>query len=62
MTLNRTDLDQAARHVRHACELLEGQAFGKTVVLREVLEHAADRLSPGDHYVGDAAAQISVLR
>jgi hypothetical protein len=62
MTLNRTDLDRAVRYLRHAGELLERQAFGKTVVVREVLELAARRLSPGDHYVGDAAAEITVLR
>jgi len=62
MTLRRSDYDQAARYVRYACELLERQAFGKTVALREVLQLAARRLSPGDHYVGDAAAEITVLR
>jgi hypothetical protein len=63
MTSHRRDLDQAARYLRYACELLlERQAFGRTVTLREVLEMAARRLSAGDHYVGDAAAEITVLR
>jgi hypothetical protein len=30
--------------------------------VREVLELAARRLSPGDHYVEHAAAEITVLR
>jgi hypothetical protein len=42
--------------------VLERQAFGKTAALREVLDLAARRLSPGDNYVGDAAAEITVLR
>src|SRR5580693_3758934 len=62
MTLHRSDYDQAARYLRYACELLERQAFGRTVTLREVLQMAARRLSAGDHYVGDAAAEITVLR
>jgi hypothetical protein len=62
MTVHRSDYDQAARYLRYACELLERHAFGKTVALRDVLQMAARRLSPGDHYVGDAAAEISVLR
>jgi hypothetical protein len=62
MTLSRSDLDQAARYLRYACELLKREAFGKTITLRELLELAARRLSPGDNYVGDAAAEITVLR
>jgi hypothetical protein len=46
----------------NARELLERQACGKTVTLREVLQLAARRLSPGDSYVGDAATEITVLR
>jgi hypothetical protein len=46
----------------NARELLERQACGKTVAIREVLQMAARRLSPGDHYVGAAAAEITVLR
>jgi hypothetical protein len=62
MTLHRSDYDQAARYLRYACELLEREAFGRTVTLREVLQMAARRLCAGDHYVGDAAAEITVLR
>jgi hypothetical protein len=62
LTLHRSDYDQAARYLNYACELLERQAFGKTVTLREVLELAARRLGPGDHCVGDAASEITVLR
>ncbi len=61
MTLHRGDYDQAARYLRYACELWERQAFGKTAAIRKVLELAARRLSPGDHYVGDAAAEITVF-
>jgi hypothetical protein len=62
MTLRRSDYDQAARYLKYACELLERQALGRTVTLREVLQMATRRLSAGDHYVGDAAAEITVLR
>jgi hypothetical protein len=62
MTLHRHDYDQAARYLKYACELLEREAFGRTVTLREVLQMATRRLSAGDHYVGDAAAEITVLR
>jgi 3-deoxy-D-manno-octulosonate 8-phosphate phosphatase KdsC-like HAD superfamily phosphatase len=62
MSLHRSDCDQAARYLRYACELLGRQAFGKTVTLRHVLQMAERRLSAGDHYVGDAAAEITVLR
>jgi len=58
--LRRADFDQAARYLRYACELLEREAFAKTVKVREVLQLAARRLSPGDHFV--AAAEITVLR
>lgn len=61
MTLRRSDYDQAARYLKYACELLERQAFGKTAALREVLQLAVRRLSPGDNHVGDAAAEITVL-
>jgi hypothetical protein len=62
MALQRSDYDQAARYLRYACELLERQAAGQSRILREVLELAVRRLSPGDHFVGDAAAEITVLR
>jgi hypothetical protein len=60
--LQRSDYDQAARYLNYACELLKRQAFGKTTTLRQVLQFAARRLSPGDHFVGDAAAEVTVLR
>ena len=62
MPLRRSDYDQAVRYVAYAVDLLEREAFGQTTTMREVLELAARRLSPGDHYVGDAAAEITVLR
>jgi hypothetical protein len=62
MTLQRSDYDQAARYLRYACELMERQAAAQTRALREVLGLAVRRLSPGDHFVGDAAAEITVLR
>ena len=46
MTLNRSDLDQAARYLRYACELLEREAFGKTATLRETVQTVVRRLSP----------------
>jgi hypothetical protein len=60
--LGRSDYDQASRYLAYACELLERQAFGKTMTIREMLHLAVRRLSPGDHFVGDAAAEITVLR
>jgi 3-deoxy-D-manno-octulosonate 8-phosphate phosphatase KdsC-like HAD superfamily phosphatase len=39
-----------------------GRRSAKRLALREVLQMAARRLSPGDHYAGDAAAEITVLR
>jgi hypothetical protein len=62
MTLHRSDYDQADRCLKYAGELLEREAFGKTAAIRKVLELAVRRLSPGDHYVGNAAAEITVLR
>ena len=62
MPLHRSDYDQAARYLKYACELLERQAFGQTMAARNVLQLAVRRLSPGDHFVGDAAAEITVLR
>jgi hypothetical protein len=63
MTTHRSDYEQAARYLGYAYVLLERQAPGKTVALRKLLfEVATRRLSPGDHYVGDAAAEITVLR
>ncbi len=62
LTLLRSDYDQAARYLKYACELLERQAFGQTMALRDILQLAVRRLSPGEHFVGDAAAEITVLR
>lgn len=62
MTLRRSDYDQAARYLKHASELLEREAFGRTRTMRNLLQLAIQRLSPGDHFVGDAAAEITVLR
>ena len=38
------------------------QAPGKKRATSEVLQLAIRRLSPGDHVVGDAAAEMTVLR
>jgi hypothetical protein len=62
MTIPRTDLDQAARHLKCARELIEREAFNKTLTLREMLQTIVRHLSAGDDYVGDAAAEITVLR
>jgi hypothetical protein len=62
MTLQRSDYDQAARYLRHACELMDRQAPGKLRATCEILRLAISRLSPGDHFVGNAAAEITVLR
>jgi hypothetical protein len=59
--LRRSDYDQAARYLQHACDLLERDAKAQTRVLRDVLDLAIRRLSPGDDFVGDAAAEITVL-
>ena len=60
--LLRSDYDQAARYLKHACELLERESPAQSRAVRVVLELAVRRLSPGDHFVGDAAAEITVLR
>ena len=62
MTIPQTDLDQAARYLRYAWELLEREAFGEPALLRKTLLVAARRLSQGDHLIGNAAAEITVLR
>jgi hypothetical protein len=38
------------------------QAPDKMRATYDVLQLAVHRLSPGDHFVGDAAAEITVLR
>jgi hypothetical protein len=62
MTLRRGDYDQAARYLQYACDLMDRQVPGKLRATLEVLRLAIRRLSPGDHFVGDAAAEITVLR
>ena len=41
---------------------MASQAPGKMRATLEILRLAIHRLSPGDHFVGDAAAEITVLR
>jgi hypothetical protein len=62
MTTHRSDYEQAARYLGYACALLERYSPSNTVALRELLELTAWRLSLGDHYVREAAAEITVLR
>ena len=62
MTLLRSDYHQAARYLQHACDLMDSNAPGKMRSTCEVLRLAIRRLSPGDHFVGDAAAEITALR
>ena len=61
--LQRSDYDQAARYLTYALELLSLHGTkDRTGAVRAVLEQAVRRLSAGDHFVGDAAAEITVLR
>jgi limonene-1,2-epoxide hydrolase len=60
--LQRSDYDQAARYLQHANELMARDASSQTRGLRDILDLAIRRLSPGDHFVADAAAEITVLR
>jgi hypothetical protein len=62
MTIPRTGLDQAARYLKYACELLEREAYGEPALLRKTLLVAVRRLSQGEHLLGNAAAEIIVLR
>jgi limonene-1,2-epoxide hydrolase len=62
LKLQRSDYDQAARYLQHACDIMQSEAPGKMRATCEVLQLAIRRLSPGDHFVGDAAAEITVLR
>lgn len=62
MKLQRSDYDQAARYLQHACDLMYRNAPGKMRATCEVLRLAIRRLWPGDHFVGDAGAEITVLR
>ena len=62
VTLRRSDYDQAARYLQHANEIMERDVAGQTRGLGGVLDLAIRPLSPGDHFVGDAAAEIAALR
>jgi limonene-1,2-epoxide hydrolase len=62
LKLQRSDYDQAARYLQHACDIMQSEAPGKMRATCEVLQLSIRRLSPGDHFVGDAAAEITVLR
>jgi hypothetical protein len=62
MPLKRSDLDQAVRYLQHARELLEREPSAGMRAIREVLRLSIRRLSPGDFYAGDAAAEITLLR
>jgi hypothetical protein len=62
MKLTRSDYDQSARYLQNACDLMDRQAPGKMRATYDILHLAIRRLSPGDHFVGDAAAEITVLR
>jgi hypothetical protein len=61
MSLKRSDLDQAVRYLEHARELFRREPVTKIRTIRNVLDLAIRRLSPGDFYAGDAAAEITVL-
>lgn len=62
MPLKRIDLDQAVRYLQHARALLEAQPGRQVRAIRDLLDLAIRRLTPGDFYAGDAAAEITVLR
>jgi len=62
MSLRRSDLDQAVRYLQHARDLLEREPLARMRASRGVLDLAVRRLSPGEFYVGNAAAEITVLR
>jgi hypothetical protein len=60
--LKRSDRDQAVQYLLHARELLGREPLARVRRIRDVLDLAIRRLSPGDFYAGDAAAEITVLR
>jgi len=62
MTLHRSDYDQAVCYLKYAYKLLQRKGVRQNGSPREVLQLTARRLSPGDACVGDAAAEITVLR
>ena len=43
-------------------ELLGRDPYATPRPIRDLLDRAILRLSPGDHYAGDAAAEITALR
>jgi hypothetical protein len=62
MALKRSDYDQAARYLKRVSELMERDAKALTRILRELLAMAVKRLSSGETAVGDAIAEIALLR
>jgi hypothetical protein len=60
--LKRSDADHAVRYLQHARDLLGREPVAKIRAIRNVIDLAIRRLSPGDFYVGDATAEITVLR
>jgi len=62
MALRRADYDQAARYLAYACKLLAHQAFGNVGAIRQALRQTIRRLSPGDEFTSNAAAEVTVLR
>jgi hypothetical protein len=62
MPLKRSDADQAVRYLQPARGLLEREPGARMRAIRELLRLAIRRLSPGDFYIGEAAAEITLLR
>jgi len=62
LVLSRSDYDHAARYLQHECDFMDTRMPGKMRATCDVLRLAICRLSPGDNFVGDAAAEITVLR
>ena len=60
--MRRDNMDQACRYLARARELLERDANSANAITRRTIEQVERRLSPGDQYIGDAAAEITVLR
>jgi hypothetical protein len=61
-TLQRTEFNQATRHLNHACELLVREAVGPTVAACDVLQLIVERLSRANLLVRDVAAELALLR
>lgn len=62
MSIKRSDFDQAVRYLQHARELLDREPLARMRASRGALDLAVRRLSPGDCYAGNAAAEITALR